>query len=363
MTTATPPSPAPSSVAASFPLAFTGSAGEFFRIWIVNLALTVLSLGLYGPWAKVRTRKWFYGSCSLDGSSFHYDADPARILAGRLIVLGLLFAFGLAQELLPLLSFALSLAWLAVLPWLIVRSLAFHRRCSSWRGVHFGFRASWAEAALTYLLLPLSVVFTLGLSLPWLAGRQHEFMVRGSRYGTERFRFEWRMSRYYRVHLTALGAWIAASLAGVALLGSAGALGALGGWASELETAQSAPPWSPLAAVIVVFASAWAAGFAVLRAGITNLLYDQASLAGIRFRSEVKAGRLLSLYLTSTLAVVASLGLAVPWAMVRMARYRAACLRVISDTPLDQFAQAQEEALGGELASEAADFFDFDFGL
>lgn len=359
MTSAAPAPSAPS----SFPLAFTGSAGEFFRIWTVNLALTVLSLGLYGPWAKVRTRKWFYGSCVLDGSSFHYDADPARILAGRLIVLGLLFAFGLARELLPLLSFALSLAWVAVLPWLIVRSLAFHRRCTSWRGVRFGFRASWAEAALTYLLLPLSVVFSLGLSLPWLTGRQHEFMVRGSRYGREPFRFAWQAGSYYRVHLAALGAWIAASLAGVALLGSVGAPGALGGWASELETSAGSPPWSLLAAVVVVFAGASAAGFAVLRAGVTNLLYDQASLGGIRFRSEVKAGRLLTLYLTSALAVVASLGLAVPWAMVRMARYRAGCLRVVSETPLDLFAQAQEEALGGELAAEAADFFDFDFGL
>jgi uncharacterized membrane protein YjgN (DUF898 family) len=359
MTGAAPTPSAPS----SFPLAFTGSAGEFFRIWIVNLALTALSLGLYGPWAKVRTRKWFYGSCVLDGSSFHYDADPARILAGRLIVLGLLFAFGLAQELLPLLSFALSLAWVAVLPWLIVRSLAFHRRCSSWRGVRFGFRASWAEAALTYLLLPLSLVFSLGLSLPWLAGRQHEFMVRGSSYGREPFRFGWRAGAYYRVHLAALGAWIAASLAGVALLGSVGSLGALGGWARELGTSQASPPWSLLATVFVVVASAWTAALAVLRAGVTNLLYDQASLAGLRFRSEVRAGPLLYLYLTNALAVVASLGLAVPWTMVRMARYRASCLRVISDTPLDRFAQAQEEALGGELAAEAVDFFDFDFGL
>jgi uncharacterized membrane protein YjgN (DUF898 family) len=342
---------------------FTGSSGEFFRIWLVNLSLSVLSLGFYGPWAKVRTRKWFYGSCVLDGSSFHYDADPLRILVGRLIVLGVLLVFGVAQELAPLLSGLLSLAWLALLPWLIVRSLAFHHRCSSWRGVRFGFGASWGEAAKVYLTAPLAAVFTLGLALPWLVGRQHEFRVRGSRYGTAPFGFAWRTGSYYRVHLAALGIWIAASLAGTMLLGSLGAFDALARWGSGPAAAPAALPWALLAGWAGLVVAAGAAGFAVLRAGVTNLLYDQASLGNIRFRSQVKASRLFHLYVTGGLAVVASVGLAVPWAMVRMARYRAECLQVLSETPLDQFAQAQEDALGGEMAAEAADFFDFDFGL
>jgi uncharacterized membrane protein YjgN (DUF898 family) len=344
-------------------VSFTGSTGEFFRIWLVNLSLTVLSLGFYGPWAKVRTRKWFYGSCVLDGSSFHYDADPVRILVGRLIVLGLLFVFGLVQEVAPLLSGLLSLAWLALLPWLIVRSLAFHHRCSSWRGVRFGFGASWGEAAKVYLLAPLALFFTLGLALPWLVGRQQEFRVRGSRYGTAPFGFAWRAGPYYRVHLAALGIWIVASLAGTMLLASLGAFEALGRWASGPAPSPADLPWALFAAWGGVVAAAGTAGLAVLRAGVTNLLYDQAKLGDIRFRSQVKASRLFHLYLTSALAVVASVGLAVPWAMVRIARYRAGCLQVVSETPLDQFAQAQEEALGGEMAAEAADFFDFDFGL
>ena len=35
-------------------LRFTGSGGEYFRIWAVNRTLTVLTLGLYSAWAKVR---------------------------------------------------------------------------------------------------------------------------------------------------------------------------------------------------------------------------------------------------------------------------------------------------------------------
>lgn len=38
------------------PFSFTGSAGEYFRIWIVNIALSIVTLGIYSAWAKVRTK-------------------------------------------------------------------------------------------------------------------------------------------------------------------------------------------------------------------------------------------------------------------------------------------------------------------
>ena len=40
--------------ACRYPLRFTGSGGEYFKIWIVNLLLTIATLGIYSAWAKVR---------------------------------------------------------------------------------------------------------------------------------------------------------------------------------------------------------------------------------------------------------------------------------------------------------------------
>lgn len=37
------------------PLEFTGSGGEYFRVWIVNVLLGILTLGFYTPWARRRT--------------------------------------------------------------------------------------------------------------------------------------------------------------------------------------------------------------------------------------------------------------------------------------------------------------------
>ena len=57
-----------------YPFVFRGTGGEYFGIWIVNLALTVITLGIYSAWAKVRTRRYFYGNTYVAGHAFDYHA-------------------------------------------------------------------------------------------------------------------------------------------------------------------------------------------------------------------------------------------------------------------------------------------------
>ena len=67
----------------TLPLAFTGNTGEYFKIWIVNVFLTVLTLGIYSAWAKVRNKRYFYGNTLLDGAAFEYHATGRQLLPGR----------------------------------------------------------------------------------------------------------------------------------------------------------------------------------------------------------------------------------------------------------------------------------------
>ncbi|MGI9025580.1 MAG: DUF898 family protein, partial [Burkholderiaceae bacterium] len=54
------------------PFVFTGTGSEYFKIWIVNLALTLVTLSIYSPWAKVRRLRYFYGNTLLDDSPFEF---------------------------------------------------------------------------------------------------------------------------------------------------------------------------------------------------------------------------------------------------------------------------------------------------
>src|SRR5258707_6333866 len=60
------------------PLRFTGRAGEYFRIWIVNICLSIVTLGIYSAWAKVRRKRYFYGN-TLDRKSTRLNSSHANI--------------------------------------------------------------------------------------------------------------------------------------------------------------------------------------------------------------------------------------------------------------------------------------------
>jgi Zn-dependent protease with chaperone function len=83
-------SPAPSRIL----FEFKGNGSEYFRIWVVNILLSVVTLGIYSAWAKVRRKQYFYGNTRVNGAGFEYLGSPAKILKSRLIVGGLLVITG-----------------------------------------------------------------------------------------------------------------------------------------------------------------------------------------------------------------------------------------------------------------------------
>jgi uncharacterized membrane protein YjgN (DUF898 family) len=120
-------SAAPQAQERTHPVAFTATAGEYFRIWIVNLALTIVTLGLYSPWAKVRRKRYFYGHTSVDGDSFEYRGNPVAILKGRLIAVAIVAVMWSVSHFAPLLTLGVFFAAIFVVPWLIERALAADR--------------------------------------------------------------------------------------------------------------------------------------------------------------------------------------------------------------------------------------------
>jgi uncharacterized membrane protein YjgN (DUF898 family) len=69
----------------SVPLVFKGSVAEYFRVWIVNTCLTLLTFGVFSAWAKVRKKRYLYAHTELSGVPFRYLAAPIPILKGRIL--------------------------------------------------------------------------------------------------------------------------------------------------------------------------------------------------------------------------------------------------------------------------------------
>jgi uncharacterized membrane protein YjgN (DUF898 family) len=325
---------------------FRGQTGEFFGIWIVNLVLTVLTLGIYSAWAKVRTQRYFYSNTRLAGAPFEYLADPITILKGRLIAYAFMIAFVVSAKLqIFWVLIPLYLVILALFPWLIFLGMRFRARYSSWRGLRFRFTGTVGNAYINYMLLPIAAAFTMYLLVPWVQKQQQEFMVSNHSFGGRKFDFQGELGKYYRPFWIAFGCGILLFIGFFVMM--------------LIAVAMSAPATEgggmpPLLFVPIVLM--YAGFFAIpiyLRINFLNLRWQNTSLGGHRFESTLEPGKMIWIYFSNGLAILATLGLAVPWAMIRMARYRAANLVLLAEGSLDDFvAQVGEEqsAAGAELA-------------
>lgn len=132
-------------------LRFTGTGSEYFRIWIVQLMLSVATLGLYTAWAQRRHLQWWARHTLLDGDPFDFHGAPRRMLAHRLM--GLVLVVGVWLSLLQ--PFWTGAAMLGVMMLgaaaLSVRIRRFRQHHLSWRGLRLGQRLSAAPRAVTAL--------------------------------------------------------------------------------------------------------------------------------------------------------------------------------------------------------------------
>ena len=67
-------------------IAFTGSGGEYFRIWIVNMLMLLVTLGIYLPWAKVRKLRYFYNHTDIGGYALDFHGNARKMLRGTAIM-------------------------------------------------------------------------------------------------------------------------------------------------------------------------------------------------------------------------------------------------------------------------------------
>ncbi|MGD9953842.1 MAG: DUF898 family protein, partial [Burkholderiales bacterium] len=74
------------------------------------------------------------------------------------------------------------------------------------------------------------------------------------------------------------------------------------------------------------------------------------------------ARKLGGIYVVNLLAIVATLGLAVPWAAVRTAAYRASCLRLECEDDLESVLGDVSRPVSA-TGEELGEFFDVDLSL
>jgi len=342
---------------------FRGSASEYFRIWIVNAGLSIITLGIYSPWAKVRNRQYLYGNTILDSSVFQYTANPLNILKGRIIAAAIFGLIALSNRFFPEFAALLFLALWPLVPWLVVKALRFKSRYTVYRNIHFQFTGSVKEAYKYWLWMYFLVPLTMGLIIPYLEYRQKKYIVNENRYGKTPFGFtgKWEPFLVYYIlgGLISFGLMI---LVGVLITGSYFAIMAMTGTALP-ETTDETGFLIPLMTLIyTLYILAILFFISYKNTSVFNYIVNNTSLGSISFTSSLKVKKIFLIYLGNLFAVLFSLGLLYPWALVRLLRYRINNICLETDSDLDSFAASEDQRISA-MGEEIGEVFDFDLSI
>jgi uncharacterized membrane protein YjgN (DUF898 family) len=349
-------------------LEFHGSAREYFRIWIVNLCLTLLSLGIFSAWAKVRKKRYSYSHTTLGGTPFQYLGQPIPILKGRLIAaIGFLIYYTSTHFVASLLPYVLA-AGLIVAPWVIVRSAAFNTRYSAFRNMTFHFDGGYFGAMkvlYAWGIIPAIVIGTMfnwprkptvvGIAFvvfaflfPWWIRRLKKFIIEHTSYGGKKGAFFATGGQFFKIYFIA-------GLIMIAVLIPSGIL------VVKLFASTKKLGLAPYLIAAPMYAG-YVLAFAYVQARIGNLVWNHIHLGPLRFQSTLRCWDLLKLYVTNALGIVASLGLLIPWAVMRTLKYRADNMRVLQEGELSKF-QGSDMSSVAAVGAETIDFFDVDLSL
>jgi uncharacterized membrane protein YjgN (DUF898 family) len=378
--------PATEATVRRLPIEFTGSGSEYFRIWIVNLLLLLVTLGLYWPWAKVRRQRYFWGNTLVDGDPLGFHGEARQMFKGWLLVGVLFILYNWASSFSAVGGLVAFLALAALWPALWRSSMVFRMANTSWRGLRFRFVGSLRDAYLAHLppfvvALPMvalsfaipedpeqappdwvmwSIVgmFVLFLlTLPWLLWRIKAYQHRHYALGPLQTDFRASLGSFYLLAIKPF-LLVAGVMALIALyiVTSYGSTGALGGLLAEMM-------WV-LPVMVIGF---WVVLFLGIGPWITtrlqNLVWTKTGNAQMRFISQLRFRDMLGLSLKNGLLIMVTLGLYWPFAKVAMARLRLEAVHIRTVTDMQALLAAEHERPAEAAGDAAGDFFGLDVGL
>jgi uncharacterized membrane protein YjgN (DUF898 family) len=377
----------------AYPLEFSGSGGEFFRVWIVNVLLSVLTFGFYTPFARRRTAQYFYGHTMVADSPLEFTAQQRKMVVGFLLLVVLYIAFKLAAETGQdgMVAF-MMLSGAVTAPYFWASAMRFRLNATRWRGVRLQFTAGWGEVyraswpvfaiALTWIVVSVvagalfergangkphlqspALFFTvlgIGLLATLLCIIRLEFnskslLVARARIGGQPGRWKPVYGDFVRIWLATLGVLLA-SIVVVMLLIVVG----LGGSFAVFSKMRNMGLFAVLVAIALAIAGIFvlflASGpaRAYREARIFQLVWSNIGVSHVaRFKCRLRARRYVMLRIRNILLTLLTLGFYRPFAMVSEYRMKVESVTLHVKGGLDQLAgqlAREEQGLGDAIA-------------
>ncbi|MDO9264886.1 MAG: YjgN family protein [Desulfosalsimonadaceae bacterium] len=278
---------------------FKGNGMDLFIIYIVNILLTIVTIGIYSFWAKVKVTKFLFRNIYFLGDSFDYHATGKEKFIGFLKGFGLILVaiIGISiinailtlivgNQIAPILTTVLVVAgFVGLKPLIWVGSHRFLLSRTSYRNVRFNFVGKVGDIYGDIIIGAILCIITLGFYIPWFIIKLRTFLTNNSRYGNETFYFDGDPAELLKIY-------------GLGILLSILTMGIYSFW---------------------------------FRANLNKYFVEHTSFQGKRFSTDLTGLDLLKTTLVFFVLIIFTLGLGLPWAIVYFAKIYFNSLSIASE--------------------------------
>ena len=300
-------------------LRYTGEGGEFFKLNLVNILLTLATLGIYSFWAKARVRHFHWSNTYFMDEPLEYHATGKEFFIGFLkgmvillpVILILYFLLE-AMELEVLLPTVFFFLYLLAMPFVIYSNRKFLLARTSWRNVRLRFNGTLGDCYLLHLVSFFLIFITFGIYTPWYIAKLDRYMISNASYGTEQFAYHGKGGELFGIYVKGI----------------------------------------LLSIITFGIYSFW------FQAELLRYKWNNTSIQGISFKNKLPGEELFVHTILVGVSIYGTLGIALPWVIVRFFKTKAKHLVLTSSPDLAAVEAAMRDKRAsslGEGLGEAAD--------
>ncbi len=178
---------------------FKGEGASFFGLLFINWVLTVISLGLYYPWAKERRLKFLYGETEFANSRFSFHGTGREMFKGFIkailvfgILYGIYFAAILSKDVTTILIGFLVFfsGFIFLIPVAVHGTMRYRLSKTEYRGIRFSYTGNLRELMKIYFKGILFTILTFGIYGAWMQVNLRKYVAENTSWGDTSFDFK-----------------------------------------------------------------------------------------------------------------------------------------------------------------------------
>ena len=300
-----------------------GKGFDFFKIQIVNFLLQIVTLGFYYPWAKANTLDYLYSHTTLQDHPFSFTGTGKEMFKGYvklLLFMGILFSVFYILVINNMGGWGLLLIYLTlflIIPFALHGSYRYRMAKTNWRGIRFGYTGNRSELFILFFTGLFLTIITLGIYGPWFYMKLRRYIIGNIKMGDAQFSYSGNGGDFFVLNL--VGYILTFFTLGIYFFW----------WQRDL-----------------------------FRFFINNLRMQKGDQM-VRFQSTASAGDFFSFIVINLLIVVFTLGLGIPWVIIRSLQFVTEHIQIEGNILLEELVQQQED-FNDAAGEDVIDWLNFD---